>query len=124
MAATKQEQVETWIIKIRSNPTVLNSLHPDIAQFWLKQASINETTIAKTTAMRISHKGLGISIGITEDSNINQVIDFAFRLQMMRSAGTISQDFWRIGAESIQQWLSDNDMDWNSLLSSMKGSVA
>jgi hypothetical protein len=121
---TITEQTEAWILKIQADSTVLDSCHPESARFWREQAGITKTTITQKTSVRALNKGVGVSIQIDENSTLDQVIDFAFHLQMMRSAETISQEVWQIGADSIQHWLSGNDMDWKSFLASMKSSVA
>lgn len=123
------EQTTAWIRKIQSDPSVLDHMNPEGARFWLEEAglikkTVTKTTITQTTSVRALNKGVGVSIQIDENSTLDQVIDFAFHLQMMRSAETISQEVWQIGADSIQHWLSDNDMNWKSFLASMKSSVA
>ena len=125
MQRATAEEFEAWKAECIADSSKLDrSLPKSVADMWRKQWGITGTTVVKTTSFRLSNRGVGVSIGITEDSTINQVIDFAFRLQMMRSAGIISQEFWLIGAKSIQEWLADNNMDWNSLLASMKEQVA
>jgi hypothetical protein len=123
------QETKDWILHIQEDSRLLNYMRPERARYWRKQAglistTLTETTVTQTTSIRVLNKGVGVSIQIDETSTLDQVIDFAFHLQMMRSAETISQEIWQSGADSIQQWLSNNGMDWNSFLAAMKSSVA
>jgi hypothetical protein len=123
--ATSAEQVQNFLIQLRNNPTILDKYHPDVVRHWKEQAGIVDAKIqSQATSVRISNRGLGISIGIDENSNLDQVVDFAFRLQIMRSNGVVNQDFWKLGAESIKEWLSAHDSNWTSFLESMKAQVS
>jgi len=120
--ATNQE-FEVWKAECIANPAKLDALPRSVAQFWRKEFSTNITVTKVSSAHNLS-KGVGISIQIDENSNIDQVVDFAFRLQMMLNSGAISQDVWQTGAQSIQYWLSSKAMTWADFLSSMKAQVA
>ena len=123
--ATSAEQVQNFLIQLRNNPTILDKYHPDVVRHWKEQAGIVDAKIqSQATSVRISNRGLGISIGIDENSNLDQVVDFAFRLQIMRSNGVVNQDFWKLGAESIKEWLSAHDSNWTLFLESMKAQVS
>jgi hypothetical protein len=43
---------------------------------------------------------------------------------MMRSAETINDEIWLMGAQSIKEWLSDHNMTWELFLSTMKAQVS
>jgi len=121
--ATNQE-FEAWKADCIANPAKLDSLPRSVAQMWRKQWGINRTTIAKTSSTRILAKGVGFSLELNGQSTIEQVIDFAFQLQMMRSAETINDEIWLMGAQSIKEWLFDHNMTWESFLSTMKEQVS
>ena len=121
--ATNQE-FEAWKADCIANPAKLDSLPRSVAQMWRKQWGINGTTIAKTSSTRILAKGVGFSLELNGQSTIEQVIDFAFQLQMMRSAETINDEIWLMGAQSIKEWLSDHNMTWELFLSTMKAQVS
>lgn len=120
--ATNQE-FEAWKAECIANPAKLDSLPKSVAQMWRKQWGI-DATIKNISSARSLSKGVGISIQIDDNSNIDQVIDFAFRLQMMLNSGAIAQDGWKSGADSIQHWLSSHQMTWEQFLSTMKEQVA
>jgi hypothetical protein len=120
--ATNQE-FEAWKAECIANPAKLDSLPRSVAQMWRKQWGIN-ATVKSISSARSLNKGVGVSIQIDENSNIDQVIDFAFRLQVMLNSGAISQDGWKLGTESIQRWLTSNQMTWAQFLSTMKEQVA
>jgi len=121
--ATNQE-FEAWKADCIANPAKLDSLPRSVAQMWRKQWGINGTTIPKTSSTRILAKGVGFSLELNGQSTIEQVIDFAFQLQMMRSAETINDEIWLMGAQSIKEWLFDHNMTWESFLSTMKEQVS
>ena len=121
--ATNQE-FEAWKADCIANPAKLDSLPRSVAQMWRKQWGINGTTVSKTSSTRILAKGVGFSLELNGQSTIEQVIDFAFQLQMMRSAETINDEIWLMGAQSIKEWLFDHNMTWESFLSTMKAQVS
>jgi hypothetical protein len=124
MKRATNEEFETWKAECLANPIKLDSLPKSVAQFWRKQWGINGTIVAQTTSTRILAKGVGFTIEISERSTIEQVIDFAFQLQMMRNAETIDNEIWLLGAQSIKEWIKSNEMTWDQFLSSMKEKVS
>ena len=119
--ATNQE-FEVWKAECIANAAKLDAAPKSVAQFWRKEWGIDATVTNSSSARSLS-KGVGVSIQINENSNIDQIIDFAFRLQMMRSAETINDEIWMMGAQSIKQWLASNEMTWTQLLATMKAQV-
>ena len=123
MKRATAEEFEAWKAECIANPAKLDSLPKSVALMWRKQWGI-DATVKSISSARSLNKGVGISIQIDENSNIDQVIDFAFRLQMMLNSGAIAQDGWKLGTESIQLWLTSNQMTWAQFLSTMKEQVA
>jgi hypothetical protein len=123
MTRATNEEFEAWKADCIANPAKLDSLPRSVAQMWRKQWGI-DATVKSISSARSLNKGVGVSIQIDENSNIDQVIDFAFRLQMMLNSGAIAQDGWKLGTESIQRWLTSNQMTWAQFLSTMKEQVA
>jgi len=123
MSRATSQDFEVWKADCIANPSKLDALPKSVAQFWRKQFGIGAAVINISSARSLS-KGVGISIQIDETSNINQVIDFAFRLQMMLGSGAIDQEMWQAGTQSIQCWLKSNEMTWAQFLSTMKEQVA
>jgi hypothetical protein len=127
MSAQQEKRKEhlAFLVQVRKNPAILNSTHPDIVHYYKEKAGIVDSkNQPQTSSARMSNRGLGISIGIDENSNLDQVVDFAFRLQIMKNNGAINQEFWQIAAESIQVWLLDKNLNWTSFLESMRERVA
>ena len=124
MTRATNAEFEAWKADCIANPTKLDSLPRSVAQMWRKQWGINGTTVSKTSSTRILAKGVGFSLELNEQSAIEQVIDFAFQLQMMRSAETINDEIWMMGAQSIKDWLSDHNMTWEAFLANMKEQVS
>lgn len=124
MKRATAEEFEAWKAECIADPSKLDrSLPKSVADMWRKQWGI-DATVKNISSARSLNKGVGVSIQIDENSNINQVIDFAFRLQMMLDSGAIAQDGWKLGTESIQRWLTSNQMTWAQFLSTMKEQVA
>ena len=124
MTRATNAEFEAWKADCIANPTKLDSLPRSVAQMWRKQWGINGTTVSKTSSTRILAKGVGFSLELNEQSTIEQIIDFAFQLQMMRSAETINDEIWMMGAQSIKEWLLNHDMTWEAFLSTMKAQVS
>jgi hypothetical protein len=124
MTRATNAEFEAWKAECIANPAKLDSLPRSVAQMWRKQWGINGTTVSKTLSTRILAKGVGFSLELNEQSTIEQVIDFAFQLQMMRSAETINDEIWMMGAQSIKEWLLDHDMTWEAFLANMKEQVS
>lgn len=64
---TKQEEVQIWLDKIRANPRILDSSHPDIARFWRNQANIEQVKVVKKNPVQIYLKDNGVCIDINWD---------------------------------------------------------
>jgi len=124
MTRATNAEFEAWKAECIANPTKLDSLPKSVADMWRKQWGINGTTVSKISSTRILAKGVGFSLELNEQSTIEQVIDFAFQLQMMRSAETINDEIWMMGAQSIKDWLSDHNMTWEAFLANMKEQVS
>ena len=124
MKRATAEEFEAWKAECIADPSKLDRCLPkSVADMWRKQWGI-DGTVKSISSARSLNKGVGVSIQIDENSNIEQVIDFAFRLQMMLDSGAIAQDGWKLGTESIQRWLKSNQMTWAQFLSTMKEQVA
>ena len=124
MKRATAEEFEAWKAECIADPSKLDRCLPkSVADMWRKQWGI-DATVKSISSARSLNKGVGVSIQIDENSNIDQVIDFAFRLQMMLDSGAIAQDGWKLGTESIQRWLTSNQMTWAQFLSTMKEQVA
>jgi hypothetical protein len=123
MTRATNEEFEAWKADCIANPSKLDALPRSVAQMWRKQWGINATVFNISSARNLS-KGVGVSIQIDENSSIDQVTDFAFRLQMMLDSKSIAEDAWKLGTDSIQCWLTSHHMTWAQFLSTMKEQVA
>lgn len=124
MTRATNEEFEAWKADCIANPAKLDALPKSVAQMWRKQWNINSATVSQTFSTRILAKGVGFSLELNEQSTINQVVDFAFQLQMMRSAETINDKIWMMGAQSIKDWLLSHEMTWESFLANMREQVS
>lgn len=113
--------VDEFLISVRKNPAILDSFPQVVADMWRERAGIKVEVVKTST--KISSTDMAISLQIDTDSTLEQAFDFALNLQAMLDAKIISEEVWTLGVESLEFWMTINQLGWDSFLAQMEGAM-